>query len=91
MHFGAEFSVHFSKVDTFSGKNVCTYGHKFFPEPSITSKIHREPPPGLQNKPGLPVKKDIMLTTNEGPLSHFFFFKCNVLTHESVGPTNLNC
>ena len=45
---GGEFSVHFSKVGTFSGKNVCTYGHKFVPEPSITSKIHREPsPPGV--------------------------------------------
>ena len=29
----------------FSGKNVCTLGHKSVPEPSITSKIHREPPP----------------------------------------------
>ena len=42
----AEFSVHFSKVGTFSGKNVCTYGHKFFHETSITSKVHREPIPG---------------------------------------------
>ena len=31
----------------FSGKNVCTLGRKFVPEPSITSKIHREPPPGV--------------------------------------------
>ena len=30
----------------FSGKNVCTLGRKFVPEPSITSKIRREPPPG---------------------------------------------
>ena len=29
----------------FSGKNVCTLSRKFVPEPSITSKIHREPPP----------------------------------------------
>ena len=29
----------------FSGKNVCTLGRRFVPEPSITSKIHREPPP----------------------------------------------
>ena len=28
-----------------SGKNVCTLGHKSVPEPSIMSKIHREPPP----------------------------------------------
>ena len=36
----------------FSGKNVCTLGHKFVPEPSITSKIHREPlpPPGIYVK-----------------------------------------
>ena len=31
----------------FSGKNVCTLGRKFVPKPSITSKIHREPSPGL--------------------------------------------
>ena len=30
----------------FSGKNICTLGHKSVPEPSITSKIHREPSPG---------------------------------------------
>ena len=30
----------------FSDKNVCTLGHKFVPEPSM-SKIHREPPPGI--------------------------------------------
>ena len=60
--FGAKFSVDFikmgafwggtfctfSKMGTFSGKNVCTYGHSFFPEPSITSKIHREPFPGIR-------------------------------------------
>ena len=60
--FWAKFSVHFIKMGAFlgrnflyisvkcvhfSGKNVCTLGHKFVPEPSITSKIHREPSPGM--------------------------------------------
>ena len=39
-------SVHFSEVGTFFRQNVCTLGHKFVPEPSIMSKIHREPFPG---------------------------------------------
>ena len=44
--FGWNFLYISVKWVHFSGKNVCTLGHKFVPEPSITSKIHREPPPG---------------------------------------------
>ena len=51
MHFGAEFSVHSVKWVHFSGKNVCTLGHKFVPEPSITSKIQRAPSPGAGVRP----------------------------------------
>ena len=44
--FGRNFLYISIKWVHFSGKNVCTLGRKFVPEPSITSKIHREPSPG---------------------------------------------
>ena len=50
-------SVHFSEVGTFFRQNVCTLGHKFVPEPSIMSKIHRELP------------RDLNLTSEEKSLS----------------------
>ena len=42
-----------------SGKNVCTLGHKFVPEPSITSKIHREPSPGIKTMDETIVRRKI--------------------------------
>ena len=44
--FGRSFLYISAKWVHFSGKNVCTLGHKFVPEPSMTLKIHREPSPG---------------------------------------------
>ena len=56
--FGQNFLYISVKWVHFSGKNVCTLGHKFVPEPSITSKIHREPPP-RESDEGVQLKRHL--------------------------------